>query len=355
MPEQDRAFAHASPSDRELITQAVALLAGQPELLSGLGDELAKAFAATAAARPGGGIQIGGNVQATNLVIGTGNVQAVASEVQAGLLRLPPRDAFDLLRRSAPSDAVLQRAEALGLAAASHAVFERNLHPHRVDLEPSAFRVRLAALERAVGVVELGGNRCGTCFAVESDLVLTCYHVVAPCFEQPGLARQLRIVFDYAAAGELDGPHSAHALHGDWCAGHSPCDAEASAEPQSHHLDYCLLRLAPRSPNEQALPPRPCIPLASARQPRSGDPLLILQHPRGQRLKLGFGSVLGFDASNTRVRYDTNTDFGSSGAPCFNEGLELVAMHQMAAPGTGAARDAKYNQGLTATQLLRAL
>jgi hypothetical protein len=70
------------------------------------------------------------------------------------------------------------------------------------------------------------------------------------------------------------------------------------------------------------------------------------------RLKLSFGTVLGFDTTGTRVRYDTDTDFGSSGAPCFNEGLELVAMHQMAEPSRPGGRVAKCNQGVVATPLL---
>jgi hypothetical protein len=339
--------------DRELIAQSVAALAKEPALLELLQRELAATLRLNQEpVRPATAIQIGGGVQATNLVMGTANVQTLVSDLRSSLLRLPEREAIELLRRSAPSAALLERAEALGLSSASFAAFERNLHPHRVDFEPAAFRSRLAALEQTVGVVELQGLKIGTCFLIAPELVATCYHVVASCFEQPELAKQVRIRFNYGDSGELDAPNSDYALAPEWCARHVPSGSEASAEIAGGRLDYAILRLTPLMGSGAAAAPRPSIPLSSARQPRAGDPLLILQHPRGQRLKLSFGTVLGFDATGDRVRYDTNTDVGSSGAPCFNEGLEFVAMHQMAEPSRPGERLAKYNQGVVATRLL---
>ena len=43
-------------------------------------------------------------------------------------------------------------------------------------------------------------------------------------------------------------------------------------------------------------------------------------------------SLLSSNANNTRVRYRTNTEEGSSGAPCFDKDWELVALHHSGDP-----------------------
>ncbi len=44
------------------------------------------------------------------------------------------------------------------------------------------------------------------------------------------------------------------------------------------------------------------------------------------------------NANQTRVRYRTNTETGSSGSPCFNSDWDLVALHH-----SGIV---KYNEGI---------
>jgi V8-like Glu-specific endopeptidase len=38
--------------------------------------------------------------------------------------------------------------------------------------------------------------------------------------------------------------------------------------------------------------------------------------------------MIGLNISETRVRYRTNTQPGSSGSPCFDQDWNLVALHQ---------------------------
>jgi len=44
-------------------------------------------------------------------------------------------------------------------------------------------------------------------------------------------------------------------------------------------------------------------------------------------LQLAIGTVTEFNNSGTRMRYDANSKNGSSGSPCFNADLQLVALH----------------------------
>jgi hypothetical protein len=50
------------------------------------------------------------------------------------------------------------------------------------------------------------------------------------------------------------------------------------------------------------------------------------------------------NGNGTRLRYDTNTEGGSSGSPCLDAKLNLVALHHGGDPDTG--RLAQYNQGI---------
>jgi hypothetical protein len=61
--------------------------------------------------------------------------------------------------------------------------------------------------------------------------------------------------------------------------------------------------------------------------PAAGSPLIILQHPAAKPLKMAFGSVVDQNAAPNRVSYTVNTEPGSSGSPCFNTGLDAVAIH----------------------------
>jgi hypothetical protein len=76
---------------------------------------------------------------------------------------------------------------------------------------------------------------------------------------------------------------------------------------------------------------------------------LILQHPSHARLKLAVNmeAMIGPNANQTRFRYRTKTDEGSSGSPCFDAGWELIGLHD-----SGDARvRPKYNQGIPITRI----
>ena len=61
--------------------------------------------------------------------------------------------------------------------------------------------------------------------------------------------------------------------------------------------------------------------------PRVGDLTYILQHPSGHQKRLGFVRNTISDVKDGVVRYLTDTEPGSSGAPVFDTAGRLIALH----------------------------
>ncbi len=78
------------------------------------------------------------------------------------------------------------------------------------------------------------------------------------------------------------------------------------------------------------------------------SPLIIVQHPDAQTLKLSIDTqgIIGINKNGTRVKYRTNTEGGSSGSPCFNINWELVALHHLGDPNYSFGYTPTYNQGI---------
>jgi hypothetical protein len=57
-------------------------------------------------------------------------------------------------------------------------------------------------------------------------------------------------------------------------------------------------------------------------------------------------AILGVNKNNTRVFYNVNTRRGSSGSPCFNAKLELIALHHAGGKDWPAGQNYLYNQGI---------
>lgn len=218
---------------------------------------------------------------------------------------------------------------------------------------------RLAGIGRAVCRIEdptRSPAARGTGFLVGPDLVLTNRHVVAGYLDGKAGFDPARLLcrFDHAVIGGDVAAGMEAALATQWCVAdrpHSRSDSQGSGAPGPEDLDYALLRLASDIGNAPAPGggKRGFIPLRnSADWPVKGDLLFIAQHPGGAPLKLGHGEVLEARAEGLerRLRYDANTEGGSSGSPCLNVSLDLVGLHHAGDPlydGEGLAR---YNQGI---------
>jgi hypothetical protein len=239
--------------------------------------------------------------------------------------------------------------------------FEATVRARLKNVDLGVWRERLAQIEGQVCRIEFSNNPKGTGFLVGPDLVLTNYHVMEQFIGKDLPPANCACRFDYKVLS--DGSRSEGIIvelnKEKWLVDYSPySQAEADDQPDrelpnQHELDYALLRLIrpigdqPIDKNPGAgAPSRSWVKFPEA-QPSLEQhmPLLIAQHPDGSPMKLALDTdaILGTNKNGTRVRYATNTDYGSSGSPCFDLDWSLVALHHMGDP---AWHSAKFNQGV---------
>jgi hypothetical protein len=226
-----------------------------------------------------------------------------------------------------------------------HQPLERIVKAGVPFIDPAAFVAKLDQLRRVICRIEdLRDPRqsLGTGFLVNRDLVLTSYHVVEqyinPKHNRVRDTNGLRCRFDYAVENDgqiIPGTAELLATGNEWIAHYSKYSefdaGDQTGLPQINELDFALLRLggaigdapAPDGKKRGWVTVSTRSPL-----PRSADANLILQYPKDASLKLVFAKVIDLNDNSTRVRYDTNTEAGSSGSPCFDITLTLVALYQ---------------------------
>ena len=192
-------------------------------------------------------------------------------------------------------------------------------------------RHRICRIEPQPRDEGLGGY--GTGFLVGSDVILTNDHVARGLVSR---AAKAMVRFDcvYDASGKAtDG--KPYALAPDYQILGSSVD----------QLDFALLRLNGKPAEDVVGATQRGYVIPTAYTFEQDEPLLILQHPLGEPLKLAFGSVSQRDkwASN-RIAYRVNTDNGSSGSPCLTQGLEVGALHRQGADD--------HNSGVLASALI---
>ncbi len=195
------------------------------------------------------------------------------------------------------------------------------------------------------------GDAFGTGFLVGADRILTNYHVVNPPGATAPDPSTITCRFDYAVEDGVTSKGKTVALDvAGWNIKQSPYSqvdpGDSGGLPGENELDFALLKLAqPIGEETIQADPRGWIDLTHpAPAPVAGDILFIVQHPKGDPLKLAIGATKGMNGNGTRVRYDANTEGGSSGSPCFDTKLRLVALHHGGDPDYW--RPAEYNQGI---------
>lgn len=240
-----------------------------------------------------------------------------------------------------------------------------------VDIDQ--FLADLASIaSRVCRMEELGApgtqpRALGTGFLVGDDLVLTNKHV---CDMLPKDPKRIGGRFDYrvlaGSSATRAGMVQLPAASNWWVAWRDYGGSDISAEgnhPLPEQLDYALLRLdepvgrfpAGQSADGAASGARGHFSLGiEAPILKAGDDIFVLQHPAGAPMKLAVGRVLP-GAPPYRLWHDAPTEGGTSGSPCFNSALQLVALHH-ATDSRDTLRPA-YNQaipiGLIASDLLQ--
>lgn len=257
-------------------------------------------------------------------------------------------------------------AEELGLTASGPRLVNNSGQPlealvntHSRFVNVAEFLVKLAQIEGQVCWIDTGVGG-GTGFLVGTDLVLTNHHVIKPILD--GLASPAGVVcvFDYRvplgnsnlAARQ---PTKVKLLSNEWLKDKRPpsrADLDANLSDASpEEADYALLRLEAEigempvgGPTaDQIVQKRGWICMNPATPALvAGSLIFLLQHPEGEPLQLTVGTVKQFNSTGTRVRYDANSKKGSSGSPCFDADLRLVALHHARDP----ADPPRWNQAI---------
>jgi hypothetical protein len=312
------------------------------------------------------------NRERQDIALGEDKFEIIFKIVRASAMEGWSADLLTAARYSNPDNPELHAFEqTLGLGSIGSeaaANLEKLVRPRWDFVDVAVFRQRYARMENCVCALELAAG-LGTGFLVGPDLVMTNYHVVKDVVLGTVSADSIRCRFDYKALpdGTTMSPGRTVGLQAAGIVASRPysgADLVASGGPwQSEELDYALLRLAEKVGDqpigmkaELGAPTRGWLTVASTpSQVARGDPLILIQHPqdlaalpniRLRPMQLAIGTVLGFVGGGIRLRHATTTLPGSSGSPCCNANLELVALHHAGDPRDWPDYMGEFNQAI---------
>jgi V8-like Glu-specific endopeptidase len=254
-----------------------------------------------------------------------GLTRSLVQTVHDRLAATNPRRGFlaDLLaNQPAAADAEPRRGDGapLFVSGAIDAVSDPEALLYRDDLTILVGKVPvlIATLQRlatsAQGVSKLtvqipGATQYGTAFRVGPDWLLTNWHVLHDnTTGNPATAVSAEFDYDDDGRGGVMTPVPVR------------CDPASIVADRAD--DWAVIRTAERLRPEWTL-----LAMSGAADPVVGGAAYIIQHPAGGRKRIGFvrNQVSDFDARV--VHYLTDTQEGSSGAPVFDEGGRLIALH----------------------------
>ena len=155
-------------------------------------------------------------------------------------------------------------------------------------------------------VENLSGSFFGTGFRFTENLILTNHHVLYPK-DQVAIKVQVDFGFDVNASGASIAVTSLAGTPGTIKG--EKADDWAVIEVPGMAADW------------------PIVALDAAPAPQVGDLAYILQHPGAQQKRLGFVRNTISDVDAGVVKYLTDTEPGSSGAPVFDTAGRLIALH----------------------------
>lgn len=154
-----------------------------------------------------------------------------------------------------------------------------------------------------------GGEQYGTAFRIGPDLLLTNWHVLHRRSDgAPAVRVDAEFGFEDDARRGLLTPRAVR------------CATAAVAQDQAD--DWAVVRTL--DPLDEAWH---AVGLADLPEPVVAEPAFIIQHPMGQRKRVGFVRNEVSYVDDRVVHYLTDTDVGSSGSPVLDAGGRLIALH----------------------------
>lgn len=240
-------------------------------------------------------------------------------------------------RESEKPERVLNRLEGLGLhrevvqvaAAVMSGETADTLNPlERIigasQLISSIFLALGAERTRAVGrIITEGGRGFGTGFLISPRLLMTNNHVI----DNPSMAARCRVQFDFVKTIEGSiGTTEIYQLR--------PGDFFLTSETDGNlNLDYTIVAVESVNADGRQLARRGCIPLiATSGKLTLGDLANIIQHPGGEAQQVALRDSRVVTPLENFIRYEADTQPGSSGSPVFNDLWQVAALHHSGVP-----------------------
>lgn len=190
------------------------------------------------------------------------------------------------------------------------------------DMISSNFLHKGSMVSRAVGRIIDKSSRepVGTGFLVSPNLIITNNHVIS----DEAAAHNCVIEFNFVS-NELGGPIKSN---------------EFELEPErlfftSHEseYDFSIVAIQPENSAGEKIQQLGAVQLIEETgKAHVGERLNIIHHPLGkpQQISIRKNLLVTHDESPVYLKYMTDTEPGSSGAPVFNDEWELVALHRAA-------------------------
>jgi hypothetical protein len=209
---------------------------------------------------------------------------------------------------------------------------------------PSLIATLQRLVELAPSVCKLsigyhGRSGQGTGFRIGPDLLLTNWHVLHH-EDFGGRATAVSAQFGFEDDG-ADGLLTPTFI---------PCDVASIVADGDD--DWGVIRTQQPLKDEW-----PIVDLTKAAAPAIGDAAFIIQHPGGDRKRVGFVRNQISSADDRVVHYLTDTQEGSSGAPVFNAEGRIIALHRAGGrPQVVLGRTpAKKNEGIRISRVVAGL
>lgn len=188
---------------------------------------------------------------------------------------------------------------------------------------------------RSVARVKLP-NGSATGFLIAKDIFMTNNHV----FENEQDASSASLQFNYRLTedGELAGRDK-------WeCA---PDDLFKTSE----ELDYTIVRVKPKD-GKTAGDTWGSLDLRNGASVHMNQRANIIQHPQGRFQEIAFRDNQVKDIQENYIQYLTDTDYGTSGAPVFDDWFNIIALHNLRVQDPADPARWHRNQGSRVTAIL---
>ena len=186
------------------------------------------------------------------------------------------------------------------------------------DFQPASFLVEGAEVRRSIARVLVQTpheSRSGSGFLISPDLFITNQHVI----QNRDDAGAASVVFD----DELDQT------------GRALSKTSFRLDPDrlalfsdEEDLDFAVIALGERIEGNADVAGLGYSPLSfTPDRHRKGINVNIVQHPNGMPKTIAIRNNLVTERDDTHLYYETDTDFGSSGAAVYNDSWDVVALH----------------------------